>query len=102
MIDPAKVALFVPDHLRAFKLDLFNRIGRKIEHAGGQVVRGDFAALGALPTEIIPIVGCTPELRPLIDGWTKSGHSWAYWDRSYCRRVFATDLPPGENGGYYR
>lgn len=25
-----------------------------------------------------------------------------YWDRGYVRRIFATWLPRGENGGYYR
>lgn len=102
MIDPAKTALFVPAHLKAFKLDLFNRIGSKIEAKGGRVVRGDFAALDKLSDDIVPIVGCTPELRPLIDGWRKRGRTWIYWDRGYARRVFATDLPTGANGGYYR
>lgn len=102
MIDPAKVALFVPGHLKKFKLDLFNRIGRAIEQKGGKVVRAAFAALDRLPDEIVPIVGCTPELRPLIDGWKKQGRRWIYWDRGYARRVFATDLPTGENGGFYR
>ncbi|RWE60618.1 hypothetical protein [Mesorhizobium sp.] len=59
-----------------------------------------FAALGRV--YVIPIVGCTPELKPLIEGWRKSGRRWIYWDRGYCRRVFATDLPTGENGGFYR
>lgn len=102
MIDPAKVCLFVPGHLKNFKLNLFNRIGATIEKAGGRIVRSDFAALDRLPDDIIPIVGCTPELKPLIDGWRARGRQWIYWDRGACRRVFATDLPVGENGGYYR
>ncbi len=102
MIDPARVALFVPSHLKAFKLALFNRIGATIEKAGGRVVRGDFAALAALPDHIIPVVGCTPELKPLIDGWRVRGRRWIYWDRGYYFRVFATDLPTGTNGGMYR
>lgn len=102
MIDPAKVALFCPAHLKTFKLALFNRIGATIEKAGGRMVRGDFAALAALPGDVIPIVGCTPELKPLIDGWRKRGRQWIYWDRGYARRVFATDLPTGEAGGFYR
>lgn len=102
MIDPAKVCLFIPGHLKKFKLALFERIGATIKAAGGQVIKGDFAALDRLPQHIMPIVGCTPELLPLIDGWRKTGRRWIYWDRGYARRVFATDLPQGDNGGYYR
>jgi hypothetical protein len=102
MIDPAKVCLFVPPELKKFKLDLFERIGRKIETLGGRMIRADYAALGALPDDITPIVGCSPELRPLIEGWRARGRNRIQWDRGYARRVFATWLPRGENGGYYR
>lgn len=102
MIDPATVCLFIPGHLKAFKLNLFNRIGATIEKAGGCIVRADFAALDRLPDDIIPVVGCTPELKPLIDGWRGRQRRWCYWDRGYARRVFATDLPTGDNGGFYR
>lgn len=102
MIDPAKVALFVPNGLKKFKLDLFERIGRKIEAARGRLVRGDVAALEVLPNEIVPIIGCTPELRPIILKWQSAGRAFIYWDRGYARRVFATWLPRGENGGFYR
>lgn len=102
MIDPKNVCLFVPAGLKSFKLDLFDRIGRKITAAGGRVVRHSPDLLAALPREIVPIVGCSPELTGLISGWKSSGRQWIYWDRGYCRRVFASDLPWGENGGYYR
>jgi hypothetical protein len=98
VIDPSKVALFIPPGLRKFKLDLFERIGAKI----GRVVRHDFAALERLPDEITPIVGCSPELTQMIAGWRSRGRRWVYWDRGYCRRIFATDLPYGANGGMYR
>lgn len=98
MIDPSKAALFIPPKLSPFKNDLFERVGKTV----GRVVRYDFDALARLSDDIVPIVGCTPELRPLIDGWLKSGRAWVYWDRGYCRRVFATWLPRGENGGFYR
>lgn len=102
-MNPRDVAFFVPGHLKAFKLDLFNRIGRTIQAAGGAVVRGDFDLLARKADKgRIPIVGCTPELRPHIDRWRAEGRPWIYWDRGYCRRVFATDLPVGSNGGYYR
>lgn len=102
MIDPAKVALFVPNELKRFKLELFNRIGRKIAKRGGRVVRGDYAELDALPDDIIPITGASPELRPLIERWKARKRTHIYWDRGYLRRVFATWLPRGEDGGYYR
>lgn len=97
-IDPSKVCLFIPPGLKNFKLNLFERIGAKI----GKIVRHDFETLRLLPDHIIPAVGCTPELRPIIAGWQKRGRRWIYWDRGYCRRVFATDLPRGDDGGYYR
>lgn len=102
MIDPRSVALFIPNGLKKFKLDLFETIGRKI----GRVVRSDVAALDALPADITPIIGCSPELRPLVEKWVASGRRWIYWDRGYARRVFATWLPRGNEigikGGYYR
>jgi hypothetical protein len=98
VIDPGKAALFIPPGLVKFKADLFERIGKKI----GTIVRNDYDKLARLPDELIPVVGCTPELRPLIDQWRKTGRQWIYWDRGYARRVFATWLPKGDNGGYYR
>lgn len=98
MIDPQKVCLFIPEGLKNFKLNLFERIGRKIGH----VIRHDYAKLDKLHDDIVPIVGCTPELRPLIASWRERDRPWCYWDRGYMRRVFATDLPTGADGGYYR
>lgn len=102
MIDPAKVCLFIPAGLKKFKLDLFERIGRKIEKMGGRVARHDAGLLDRLPADITPIVGCQPESTPLIVKWRQQQRPWIYWDRGYARRVFATCLPQGENGGYYR
>jgi hypothetical protein len=102
MIDPATVCLFIPPELKKFKLDLFNRIGAAIEAKGGSVVRGNVAALAMLPRNVIPIVGCTPALKPHIDGWRRLRRPFIYWDRGYWLRVFATWLPRGENGGMYR
>lgn len=102
MIDPAKACLFIPAGLKDFKLKLFNRIGAEIVKAGGKVVIHDPSLLKHLPADIIPIVGCSPELRETIDQWRKTGRRWIYWDRGYARRVFATSLPTGADGGYYR
>jgi hypothetical protein len=102
MIDPASVCFYVPDGLQRFKLELFKRVGRKIQALGGRYVRGQIETFRDLPIDILPIVGCQPESAPLIAEWRKSGRPWIYWDRGYARRVFATWLPRGVNGGYYR
>ena len=96
-IDPSKVALFIPPGLKKFKLNLFERIGREI----GRVIR-DQNRLLDLPADVIPIVGCTPTLRPLYADWIARKRKFIYWDRGYLRRVFATWLPRGVQGGYYR
>jgi hypothetical protein len=102
-VDPSEVAFFIPGHLKAFKLDLFNRIAATIQAKGGAVVRGDFALLDhKVRKGRIPIVGCTPELRPYIARWREEGRAWIYWDRGMWLRVFATDLPQGQDGGLYR
>jgi hypothetical protein len=102
MIDRNKVALFIPRGLKKFKLKLFESIGEKI----GKVVRDEPRNLDDLPREIIPIVGCTPALRPYYEKWKATGRDFIYWDRGYLRRVFATWLPRGSDmgiaGGYYR
>lgn len=97
-IDPKKVSLFIPPNLKKFKLNLFERIGRKV----GNVTRHDYALLGKIPADVIPIVGCSPPLQPHLREWQRTGRTYIYWDRGYLRRVFATWLPRGENGGYYR
>lgn len=102
MLDPRTVCFFVPPELKKFKLDLFNRVGDNIQKLGGRVVRGDHAALDHLTDDVVPIVGCSPQLTPMISRWRMTGRRWCYWDRSYVRRVFATCLPTGEDGGFYR
>lgn len=93
MIDPAKVCLFLPDELRKFKRKFFWRIGDKIEAAGGRVCKGDYNELASLPDDIIPIVGASPFLRPIVQQWRETGRRWIGWDRGYVRRVYATWLP---------
>jgi hypothetical protein len=102
MIVREKVALFIPPGLKKFKLDLFETIGKRI----GKVVRYEPRQLDELPPDVVPIVGCTPALRPWLDKWRRQGKDFIYWDRGYLRRVFATWLPRGSEmgirGGYYR
>ena len=102
IVDPSKVCLFIPPGLKRFKLDLFETIGKKI----GRVARYEPELLDRLPDDIIPIIGCTPSLRPLLDKWKNTKRDFIYWDRGYLRRVFATWLPRGSDmgirGGFYR
>lgn len=97
-VDPAKVALFIPPGLKKFKLRLFERIGAQI----GKVIRDDFTLLAKIPDDIIPITGCSPQLAPYYKDWIARKRTFIYWDRGYLRRVFATWLPRGADGGYYR
>jgi hypothetical protein len=102
MIDPKNVCLFQPSELKKFKAELFQRIGSKIVAQGGQVIVGNVSQLKALPKSVIPIVGCSSYLKGTVDEWREKRRPFGYWDRGYARRVFATWLPRGDNGGYYR
>lgn len=103
MIDPAATVFYRPAKLSKFKHTLFDRIGHQISKAGGAYVVGDLALLDhKVRKGRTPIIGCSPELRPYLDRWVGEGRRFCYWDRSYLRRVFATDLPPGVGGGFYR
>lgn len=102
-LNPAKVALFIPAGLAKFKWKLFRRIGEHIVKLGGRVVEHDENLLPHLPDDIIPIVGCHPQTRAMVDGWKERGRTFIYWDRGYARRIFATWLPRATDGsGYYR
>lgn len=104
MIDPAKVCFFIPAGLKKFKLDLFERVARVIQGAGGRIVRHDPAPMANLTADVVPVVGCHPELTDLILSWRKAGRPWVYWDRGYFRRWFATDTPKPARieDSYYR
>lgn len=103
MIRPRNVCLFIPDNLKRFKLKLFERVGQHIAMNGGRVIYHDPEKMDALPPEIVPIVGCHPELRDQIDAWMLSGREFIYWDRGYAKRIFATWLKrPISGSGYYR
>lgn len=100
MINPANTCLFIPPELKKFKLDLFTRIAEHIAKKGGNYVSGDIRLLDT--QDKIPIIGCTPELKPFVDKWRANKRDFIYWDRGYARRVFATHLERGSDGGYYR
>lgn len=104
MIDSAKVCVYTPNGLREFKQKLFDRITAGVLRAGGRAIRADVSALAQLPADIMPLVGCMPECTPLIEEWRQTGRRFAYWDRGYCRRVFAASLPPAADlaSSYYR
>lgn len=102
-LDPSKVCFWHPSGLKKFKEVIFSQIGAKIIAKGGKVVKHDFRPLADLPHDIIPIVGCHPPLKDMIHGWKASGRPFVYWDRGYCRRIFATWLPKAESAtGFYR
>ena len=66
------------------------------------MIRHDFNLLKTIPDDIIPITGCSPQLAPYYKEWIARKRTFIYWDRGYLRRVFATWLPRGVDGGYYR
>jgi hypothetical protein len=98
VIEPKMACLYVPHGLSRPKANLFDRIGSKL----GKVVRGNVAELASLPDDVTPIVGCSPELTPLIAKWRSTNRRHCYWDRGYFLRVYATHTPRGENGGMFR
>ena len=98
MIDPAKVRLYIPPGLGKYKTGLFDRVAASV---GGTIVH-DLDKLRALPDDLIPAVGCTVALRPIIQEWIKRQRQWIYWDRGYLVRRFGTWLPPSRDDGYYR
>jgi len=93
MIEPSRIVFYHPSGLRSFKEKLFLRIGAAITKNGGEVIKTGAEALRHIRPDQIPLIGCSPELTKLISEWRQSGRSWAYWDRGYARRVFATWLP---------
>lgn len=104
MIDPSQACLFLPNELTRFKREMFWRIGDGIERAGGRTCKGDYKELAALPDDIIPIVGASPDLKPIVQSWRERGRTWIGWDRGYLRRVYATWLPRADTmqESYYR
>lgn len=102
MIDPKFIVFYKPNGLSRFKSDLFDRVAASLVKSGGRAIRGDVKALSKTADQEIPVVGCMPETRPLIDQWLVTNRQFIYWDRGYARRVFACWLPRGTNGGYYR
>jgi hypothetical protein len=101
-IEPKNTVMFYPPGLAKFKKYLFDRIAERIVAQGGDVLKHDFDAVYRLPRHAVPIIGCSPRFRKLVHEWPSEGRPFIFWDRGYLRRVFATWLPQGYNGGYYR
>lgn len=55
--------------------------------------RTDERRLADLPDELVPIIGCTYEIRHLIRHWLKTGRRFVYWDRGYVARGGVCWLP---------
>lgn len=103
IVSPKECALYVPPGLADFKLALFERIGDRIRKQGGQVIRHDPKLIVDLPDDVVPIIGCSPVFRQqVLHDWPARGRRFIFWDRGYLRRIFATWLPAGYAGGYYR
>jgi hypothetical protein len=105
MIDPASLCFYTPAGLSRPKSELFARVARHILSLGGKIIpTGNVEALRLHADRgEIPIIGCMPETRPLIDEWRAANRPWIYWDRGYARRIYATWLPRAEKDtGYYR
>lgn len=100
-VDPARLVLFVPPGLPDFKRDLFERIGKAITTGGGSILRHDYAEVPWIPDGLIPIIGCSPQLRPCVEDWQARGREFIFWDRGYFRRAIGSWCT-GLNGGYYR
>lgn len=107
MVDPSKVAFYFPPEInRGPKLALFESTAKHIRALGGIVIRGDHTPLENLPEDIIPIVGCSTQLTPMIVRWRETKRHFCYWDRGYVRRIYNTWLPKGSEmgvpNGYFR
>lgn len=89
-------AFFIPSIVSEFKrTKLFGPISTK----AGLVIEGngrdDAERLAVLPPEIVPIIGCTYDLRGLIRDWLRTGRNFIYWDRGYVSRGGTAWLPTG-------
>lgn len=95
-------AFFVPHIVSEYKRKkLFGPLSTKaalvIEGDG----RTDEQRLADLPEELVPIIGCTYEIRNLIRHWLKTGRNFIYWDRGYVSRGGVCWLPTA-GPPYYR
>lgn len=99
MINPNDVCLFIPPYCGNKKLEMYSRVAKGVGRATSR--SGD---LTNLPDSVIPMIGGSLELVPMLRGWRQRGRPFIYWDRGYFRRIYEAWLPKSEekHGGYYR
>jgi hypothetical protein len=86
MIEPTKVALFVPPELTQWKRDFFMKIAIPLRRAGGKIIDRKYDELIWLSEDIIPIIGCSTPLRQHVERWIATNRTFIFWDRGYLRR----------------
>lgn len=99
MIDSSKLCLYIPNGIGTKKYVLYKKVAQAMRY-----VTNDERELDKLPPDIIPVIGGTVSLRPLVQKWKANKRNFIYWDRGYFRRIYEAWLPKSEetHGGYYR
>ncbi len=96
-IQKLDICFFIPPSLNQGKQISFCKLSRCFGHVATTVNQ-----LEQLPIDIIPMVGCSIEIGPLIRQWLQTKRNFIYWDRGYFRRQGFTSLPRPRDDGYFR
>lgn len=91
------ICFFIPKSISLSKQVWFGRLSKSFGHVATTVDQ-----LNQLPTDITPMVGCSPEAAPLVRHWLETNRNFIYWDRGYFRRQGFTSLPRPSDDGYFR
>lgn len=91
------ISFFIPEDLSIHKQVAFNKLG---QHFG--CIARTVKELEDLPLSIIPMVGCTIKIGPIIREWVRTNRQFIYWDRGYFLRQGFTSLPRPKDDGYFR